>query len=103
TGQNAVDLDVLAGPRGGQAAGHLDHGALRSGVHSGDIETEDAGHRADRDDLAATALLHLGVDRLATRERAGQIGVDDVVPLVHRVVFRRFADIAARVGNEDVE
>src|SRR4029077_3058276 len=80
-GQDAVDLDVVRGPGGGEAARELNHRALGRGVDRGDAEPEDAGHRADGDDLAAAALLHVRVDRLATVEDAGQVQVDDLVPL----------------------
>src|SRR5439155_7313264 len=88
-GQDAVDLDVVGGPGRGQASSQLDDRAFCGRVNHCDVEAEDAGHRADRHNLAAAASFHLWMDGTAAGKDAGKVGIDDVVPLFQRIVLGR--------------
>src|SRR5262249_21640728 len=102
-GQDAIYLDVVAGPGGGETLGELHDAAFGGGVRGGHVQAEDAGHRADRDDFAAAASFELWIDRVTAGEDTGQVGVDDVGPFLQRVRLGALADGRARVGNQDVD
>ena len=53
--------------------------------------------------LPPPSALHRRVGRARAQERAGEVGVEHVVPLGQRVVLRLLADVGARVVHEDVE
>jgi hypothetical protein len=102
-GQHRVHLDVVLRPRRGERASELHQPALARPVRRDERGAEQRHHRADVDDLSAPALEKARIGRLAGDERAGEVGVQHLVPLVERVVLRRLADVDARVVHQDVE
>ena len=96
-------LDLVLRPGDGEALGKLDHPTLAGGVRRDPVAPEDGRHGADVDDLTCTGLNHVGVDLSRAQERAGEIDVDDLAPLVSRVVLGSLADADAGVVYEDVD
>src|SRR5581483_5522349 len=101
--QDRIGLDASGSPGAGASAGELDDAALARGISGREARPEDRHHRTDIDDLAATAALHGGMDRLAAQEGAGEIGVDHARPLVVLEQIRRLADVDAGIVDEDVD
>ena len=101
--QDGIDLDVVLGPRGRHRLGHLHHAALARGIGGGEGRAEDRHHRADIDDLAHAALLHLGVGGMAAQEGAGEVAVHHRVPFGERVLLGLLADAHAGIVDQDVE
>ena len=100
--QNAIHLDIVLGPCGGQTLRQLHDAAFRGGVRGSHVKTEQARHRTDRENLAAAAALQLRMHRQAGREHAGQVGGDNRAPLRQHILLRLLANARASVGNEDV-
>ena len=101
--QHRVDLDVVLGPGAGERARQLHDAALGRGIGCGERRAEDRHHRADVDDLAAARRDHRRIGRLAADEGAGEVGLEDHVPLLERVLLRLLADVGAGVVDQDVE
>ncbi len=101
--QDGVHLDVLLRPGHRQRLGELHHAALARAISRMRHAAEDRHHRADVDDLAEARAHHFGISRLGGQERAGQVGVDDGVPVLERVFLRALADVGPGVVDEDVE
>src|SRR5205085_362614 len=78
-GRDAVDQDLRRqGDR--QAVGQVGQAGLRDGVGDAAAHRLEAGRRADVDDPAAALALHHRRDRPGAEERAGQVGVEDLLP-----------------------
>src|SRR6185369_10170785 len=60
-------------------------------------------HRADIDDLAPAQLHHAGCDRARQGERRGEVGRDDVVPLLVGDLDGSLVERDARIVDEDVD
>ena len=101
--QHRIHLDVVGRPCDGRGLRELHDAALRRAVGTGERRAEDRRHRPDVHDLAAARLGHRRMHGARAEERAGEIGVDELVPLVERVVLRRLAEIGAGVVDERVD
>ena len=102
TGQYAVDLDVVFRPRRRKAFGELHNAALARRIRHNKIVSEYGCHRADVDYLAAARPRHMRIDGAARQECPRQVDVHNQVPIVQRVVLRRFANADAGVVHQDV-
>ena len=102
-GQDRVDLDLVGGPGQRQALGELDDPALARRVGRGEPGAEDRGHATDVHDLPATGPLHRRIDRLREQEGAGEVHVQDLLPVLQAHLLRRLADVDARIVKEDVD
>ena len=95
--QHRVDLDVVGGPADRQRLGQLDDAALARAIGRRERRAEDRQHRADVDDLAAARALEVRIHGARADEGTGQVGVDHLLPLRHRQLVRRLADVDAGV------
>ena len=102
-GADRVRLNAVCGPFGGHGPGqHLD-AALRDRVGRDGGAGELARQRADVDDLAAAARDHPLRRLAADDEGAGEIRVDDLLPLGGGKLDHRLAQLDAGVVDEDVD
>src|SRR5262249_29350188 len=101
--EHRVDLDVVARPTRGHGPGELDDAALGRRVGRREGGAEDGHHGADVDDLAPALPLHHGMAGTAGQKGAGEVGLEDLVPLLEGEALRRLAYVDARVVNEHVE
>ena len=111
-----IHAHVLLRPVGAEIARQVDQRGFRRGV--GDrllerlavallavgierlVRRHHAVHRADIDDGAAPRLRHARTDDLAAQHDAGQVGVDDLVPVLLRIDLERAVLVgrASRLG-----
>src|SRR5581483_7529275 len=100
-GDDAIHLDIVAGPGDGEGLRELDDAALarRVGQHGGAAEKGVLG--ADVDDLAASVRDHVGVTSLRELEDRLEVGVQDPVPDVVGNGFRAPAGRHARIVDQD--
>ena len=101
--QDGVDLDIILRPGGRHGLGHLHDAALARGVGGGEGRAEDRHHRADIDDLAQAALLHLRIGGVTADEGAGEIAVQHRMPLRDGIELGLLADAHAGIVDQDVE
>jgi len=98
----AIYGDAMLAPVVGEAHGELADAAAARAIGSETRVPLDAGDRADVDDAAVVAPDHAAGYRLGYEEAATKIGVQNQVPVVPGYLEGRFADVAARVVDEDV-
>ena len=107
-GRDGVDLDAFGGPLVGEGLGELGDAAFGGGV-GGDADAALEGEQGgDVDDLAGgggaggAAGDHVAGGELRELEDAGEVDLEDVLPVVERGVFGGVAADGAGVVDEDV-
>src|SRR5215469_15257970 len=106
-GRYAVDRDAERPELVRHLAGEPDLAGLGAGVRLDSGQAHGApGARGDVDDPAPAALLHARDDRTGAQERAGQVRIDDRVPVLVGHLLQRVTDLAGHspgVVDQDVD
>ena len=79
--RDGVDQHASGSPLDGERPGQRRHATLAGGVRGDLVQADERGERGDVDDAAVPALEHVGAEDLAGAKRAGQVGVEDALPL----------------------
>src|ERR1017187_5659506 len=100
---DGVDVDAIAGPLDGEAAGEREDGGFRRGV-GGDLDQGD--ERVERryiNNAAAAMSGERRVEGLAGAEHAGEVDVEETVPLEFGDLLGGFAEDLAGGIEEDID
>ena len=103
-GGDGVDTGKVA-PLVGEGAGHVDAAGLGDvvgGLLLGEVG-DVAGHGGGDDEATGTALLEVRTDGLGAVEGTGQVGLDDLLPVLDGAVEDTAGGGAAGVGDEGVD
>lgn len=100
--RDRIDIDPLACPLVAQSLGQLRDATLRARIcrHcQSALETDQARHIDDRPSLRSHARQHVRTEVTTQREDAGQIDLQDVVPVALRELVRWVSSLDARAGD----
>ncbi len=103
-GGNAVDGEIVAGSFFSEGFGEGDDAGLGGAVSHGVGVAFLAGDGGDVDDAAVVVTEHVGDDGAAAEEDAGEVDVEDLLPIFDGIVPCGVIGASdAGVGDEDVD
>ena len=102
-GGDGVHAHAVGGPFHGQGAGQAGHARLAGRVGRDLVQAHEGGERADVDDPPVAPLDHGAAEDLAGAEGAGEVGLQDVVPLLLGHLEAGHPPRLARAVDEDVD